>query len=115
MSSKHVVTVGFLKLLFTENYAPVMNNIKWHILLVAMIVWNMDAIIVDAETVFLHGNLEEETYMNLPDRMEGKSNECLLLLKALYGLLQGAWQWQKKFVGILKSIEFKGGFQTHAS
>jgi len=34
--------------------------------------------------------LEEEIYMNLPDGMEGEGNECLLLLKALYGLVQGA-------------------------
>jgi len=33
-----------------------------------------------------------------------------LLLKALYGLVQGARQWWKKFVGILKTIEFKGGY-----
>jgi len=95
---------------FTENYAPVMNDVTWHILLVAMIVWGMDAIIVDVETAFLHGELDEEIYMNLPEGMEGEDNECLLLLKALYGLVQGARQWWKKFVEILKNNEFKGGF-----
>jgi len=73
---------------FTKNYAPIMNDVMWQNLLVAMIVWQMDAIIMDAETTFLHGNLEEEIYMTLSDGMEGESNECLLLLKALYG----AWQ-----------------------
>jgi len=29
-----------------------MNDITWYILLVAMIVWNLDAIIVDEETAF---------------------------------------------------------------
>jgi len=75
-----------------------------------MIVWGMDAIIVDVETAFLHGKLEEEIYMNLLEGMEGDENECLLLLKALYGLVQGAHQWWKKFMEILKTIEFKGGF-----
>jgi len=87
-----------------------MNDFMWCILLVAMIVWGLDTIIVDVETAFLHGDLEEEIYMNLPDGMEGESNKCLLLLKALYGLVQGAQQWWKNFVGILKNIEFKGGF-----
>jgi len=87
-----------------------MNDVTWHILLVAIIVWGMDAIIVDVETAFLHGELEEEIYMNLPEGMEGKDDECLLLLKALYGLVQGACQWWKKFVEILKHVEFKGGF-----
>ncbi len=72
---------------FTKNYAPVMNDMTWHILLVAMIVWGLDAIIVDMETTFLHGDLEEEIYMNLPDRMEGEgdpySRHCTGLCKEL--------------------------------
>jgi len=48
------------------------------------------SIIVDIKTAFLHSDPEEEIYMNLPDGMEGEGDECLLLLKALYGLVQGA-------------------------
>ena len=59
---------------------------------------------------FQHGDLEEEIYMNLPDGMEGSNDECLLPLKALHGLVQGAHQWWKNFIAILKNIEFKGGF-----
>jgi len=95
---------------FTENFAPVMHDVTWQFLLVAMLVWEMDAIIIDVKTAFLHGDLDEEIYMNLPDGMEGSNEECLLLLKALYRLVQGACQWWKKFVGILKTIDFKGGY-----
>jgi len=95
---------------FTENYAPVMNDVTWRILLVAMLVWKMDAIIIDVETAFLHGELDEEIYMDLPAGLDGESDECLLLLKALYGLVQGARQWWKKFVEILKKIKFQGGY-----
>jgi len=77
-----------------------MVNATWSILLVTMIVRNMDTIIVDIKTAFLHGDLEKEIYMNLSDRMEGENDEHLLPLKVLYGLVQGAWQWWKKFVGI---------------
>jgi len=48
-----------------------------------MLFWKMDAIIIDAEIAFLHGELEEEIYMNLPNGMGGSSNNCCLLLKAL--------------------------------
>jgi len=49
--------------------------------------------------------------------MEGNDNECLLLLKALYRLVQAACQWWKKFVGIFKTIDFKASkvdMLTHA-
>jgi len=95
---------------FTENYAPVMNDVTWRILLVAMLIWKMDAIIIDVETAFLHGKLDKEIYMDLPAGLDGESEECLLLLKALYGLVQGARQWWKKFVEILKRIKFQGGY-----
>jgi len=48
--------------------------------------------------------------MNLLDSMEGSKDKCLLLLKVLYGLVQGAHQWWKEFNAILKNIKFKGGF-----
>jgi len=31
---------------FTEDFAPVMHDVTWQILLVAMLVWQMDAIII---------------------------------------------------------------------
>jgi len=95
---------------FTDNYAPVVNDVTWRIMVIAMLIWGLDAIIIDVETAFLYGNLEEEIYMDLPEGMEGTAEECLLLLKSLYGLVQAARQWWKKFVAILKKLGFKGGY-----
>lgn len=95
---------------FSENYAPVINDITWRILIVAMLVWRLDASIVDVETAFLHGDLEEDIYMNCPEGMDSTEQECLHLLKSIYGLVQAARQWWKKFVKVLKDIGFKGGY-----
>jgi hypothetical protein len=95
---------------FTENYAPVINDITWRILIAAMIVWKLDAKIVDVETAFLHGDLEEDIYMDCPPGMKNEPDKCLQLGKTVYGLVQAARQWWKKLVTILRKIGFEGGY-----
>jgi hypothetical protein len=95
---------------FTKNYAPVTNDITLRILMVAMIVWKLDAKIVDVETAFLHGDLKEDIYMDCPPGMKNEPDECLQLGKTIYGLLQAARQWRKKLVTILRKIGFKGKY-----
>jgi len=77
---------------FSEKHVPVINNVAWWILLIAKLVWNLDAILINVDTAFLYGDLEEEIYMDhIPKSLTGFSDKCLLLLKALYGsLIQGA-------------------------
>jgi len=87
----------------------VINDVAWRILLIAMLIWNLDAIIIDVESAFLYGDFDEEIYMDLPDGMTGFEDECLLLLKVIYGLVQVARQWHKKLIDVLKKIGFKGG------
>jgi len=59
----HLVACGYSQIPgvdYTENYTPVMNDITWRILLVTMIVWGMDAIIVDVETPFCMATLKKK-------------------------------------------------------
>jgi transposase InsO family protein len=95
---------------FLENFAPVINDVTWRILLVAMLLWNLDGILIDVECAFLEGELEEEVYMDCPEGLENTGKEdCLKLEKSIYGLVQSARQWWKKLVKILKEIGFKSG------
>jgi len=73
---------------FSE-HVPVINNVPWQILQIAKLVWNLDTMLIDVDTAFLYRDLVEETCMVIPEGLTGFSNECLLLLKALYGLVQG--------------------------
>jgi hypothetical protein len=59
-------------------------------MLIAKLNWNLEASIIDAETAFLHGKLQEEIYMNIPEGMSYDSKYCLLLTKTIYGLVQSA-------------------------
>jgi len=101
---------------FTENYSPVINDITFRLLILAMMFNRLDAKIVDVETAFLYGTLEEEIYMECPPGMGEVIDDCreiedsiLLLRQCIYGLVQAARQYYKRFVTILKKIGFKGG------
>ena len=95
---------------FTEHFAPVVNDVSFRIMLIAEIKWQLTSKIIDVETAFLHGNLDEEIYMNCPEGMPHELDECLLLQKTIYGLVQSARQYYKVFVQALKEIGFEGGF-----
>ena len=60
------------------------------------------------ETAFLYGRLAEEVYMVCPEAHE--KDEALHLVHAIYGLVQAARQYYKKFVGKLRKIGFTGGY-----
>jgi Reverse transcriptase (RNA-dependent DNA polymerase) len=80
---------------FNENFAPVLNY-----------VWNMKLTVVDIETAFLHGNLDEEIYMDAPKGLLMESNKKLILRKKIYGLVQSARKFYEKLIEILKLIGF---------
>ena len=74
-----------------------------------MLIWHLDTMIIDVETAFPYGDLDEEIYMYLPEGFTGFEDECLLLLKLIYRLVQAARQWHKLFIAVLKKLGFKGG------
>jgi len=47
----------------TESYAPVINDVSWPILIIAMLVQKLEAKIIDVSTACLYGDLEEDIYM----------------------------------------------------
>jgi hypothetical protein len=67
-------------------------------------------VLIDVGTAFLHGDLEEEIYMECPEGMEHKPDECLLLNKTIYGLKQPSRMWFKKITEILRNLGFTGGY-----
>ena len=72
----------------------------------------MDSLVMDVETAFLCGEIDEEIFKKSPVGMEeigpGSSPEdcCYQLLKGIYGLCQAARQFWKNFVNITKHDPF---------
>ena len=75
---------------FEEIFSPVvkMSSICGALGLAARL--NLEVEKLDVKTAFLHGDLEEETYMQQPEGFEVKGKENLIckLKKSLYGLKQ---------------------------
>ena len=58
------------------------------------------------KTTFLHGDLEEEIYMEQPEgfQVKGKQDLVYRLRKSLYGLKQAPRQWYRKFESVMELI-----------
>ena len=64
---------------------------------------------LDVKTTFLHGDLEEDIYMQQPERfiVSGKEDCVCLLERSLYGLKQSPRQWYKRFDSFMITHDFK--------
>jgi hypothetical protein len=80
---------------FSESFQAVLNDVSFRIILIAKIVWNMTCSVVDLETAFLHGDLDEEIYMEVPKGLEIEHNKKLMLIKTIYGLVQSARKFMR--------------------
>ena len=100
---------------YTDNFAPVAHDISFRIALARMMVEKLDSLVMNVETAFLYGEIDEEFFMKSPVGMEeidpgSSSEDCYQLLKGIYGLYQAARQFWKKFVSTVKQEPF--GFQV---
>ena len=98
---------------FKDNYSPVVNDVTFRTVVARMIIENMKGKVVDIDNAFLNGDLEHEIYMKIPEGYDEVINpgvdkeDCLILQKAIYGLVQAARQFWKKIVDKMQEGGFK--------
>lgn len=97
---------------FHETFAPVAKLVTVRSLLAVAVKKNWALHQLDVNNAFLHGDLEEEVYMKIPQGFakEGDDRVCRLR-KSLYGLRQASRNWHHKFTRALLDIGF---YQTRA-
>ena len=88
---------------YTDILAPVAHDVYFRIALARMMVGKPDSQVMDVETAFLYGEIDEEIFMKSPVGMEeidpgSSSEDCYQLVKGIYGLCQVARQFWKMFV-----------------
>jgi hypothetical protein len=90
-------------------FSPVVkhSSIRTFFGIVAM--HNLELEQLDVKTAFLHGELDEEIYMEQPEGFiePGKEAFVCKLKKSLYGLKQSPRQWYKRFDSFMMLNEFK--------
>ncbi|XP_028072575.1 pre-mRNA-splicing factor ATP-dependent RNA helicase DEAH10-like [Camellia sinensis] len=76
---------------------------------------NLEVEQLEVKTTFLHGDLEEEIYMEQPEgfKVKGKENLVCKLKKSLYGLKLAARQWYKKFDSFMVNHDYKRTTSDH--
>lgn len=94
---------------YKETFAPVvkMTTVRMFLEVAAARNWELHQ--MDVNNAFLHGDLEEEVYMQMPPGFrngEDKNSVCFLK-KSLYGLKQAQRCWFVKLKGALTTYGFK--------
>ncbi|HEV7736056.1 MAG TPA: reverse transcriptase domain-containing protein, partial [Chlamydiales bacterium] len=96
-----VVAKGFTQVAgvdFNETFASVARMESMRTLLHVGAIQDWEIHQMDVKTAFLHGELEEELFMEQPEGMKepGKEDWVAVLNKSLYGLRQAGRRWAKK-------------------
>ena len=98
---------------FTDNYSPVVNDVAFRVVVARMLIENLKGKVVDIDNAFLNGDLEHKIYMKIPEGYDEVINQdvdkedCLILQKAIYQLVQAARKFWMKIVDKMQGGDFK--------
>ncbi len=96
----------------TATDSPVINDVSFRIVLALMLKNSWDSAVLDITTAFLHGDMEEEVFMSMPEGLNliddawDPHDDCAELLKTIYGTKQASRQYWKKFMATMKKFGF---------
>ena len=100
---------------YQETFAPIakINTVRVLLSLAANYDWHLQQF--DVKNAFLHGDLKEEIYMEIPSGFDGNmaTNKVCRLKKALYGLKQSPRAWFGRFTKVMLAMEYEQSQGDH--
>jgi len=92
---------------YEETYAPVVRYESIRTLLAKAATEDLEIKQFDVKTAFLHGELKQDIWIELPEGPWPENERIVKLRKSLYGLKQSPNCWNRKFDEFLRSYELE--------
>ena len=99
---------------YSEVSSPVAASDSFRVLMSIVSTLDLELLQIDVKTAFLHGELDEEIYMEQPQGFVEGKGQVWKLRKALYGLKQAARAFYMQLKTILEQMGFKRCDTDHA-
>lgn len=90
---------------YHETYSPVVNTTFIRILLALAARLSLIIAGFDIKTAFLHGDIEENVFMEQPEGFATDKSKVCKLKRSIYGLKQAPRCWNKRFLKCLTELD----------